>query len=227
MRQLLRWICALACSLSLLLAGGPQMGFAQEITPGGGDPAPAAPVANKPVVLTLFYPVDSTSEKILEVLNDTLVEHIEGLETEGSDGQITKPLSAINGVAMLLQLDALDPAERDACINDPACIASNASAFDANKVVVGRVYTEGRDRPEISLQLFDVSTQAIDNVFTFESNKNLKRQQKELKPALYKLFKYKPPVVKTTQLGATCTSDSECQTPFKENLICGGDEEVL
>ena len=52
------------------------------------------------------------------------------------------------------------------------------------------------------------------------------RRQKELKPALYKLFKYKPPVVKTTQLGATCTSDPECQTPFKENLICGGDEEV-
>jgi hypothetical protein len=183
-------------------------------------PPPLAP-GEKPTVLTIFYPVDNTSEKILEVLNDTIVEHIETLDVqEVEGGPVTRPLTAINGVAMMLQMDALDEATREGCINDPICISRFSGEFGAHKVVIGRIYTEGRDRPEISLQAFDMTTQAIDNVFTFESNKNLKRQQRELKPALYKLFKLRPPKVKTTQIGSECSTDFECQDPFKENLVC-------
>jgi hypothetical protein len=240
MRQLLRWICALACSLStLLLTPYPMWAQGFDFGDGGTTTTPAAtPVelppitpppalapGEKPTVLTIFYPVDNTSEKILEVLNDTLVEHIENLDVqEVEDGPITRPLTAINGVAMMLQMESLDASTREGCINDPVCIARFSGDFGAHKVVIGRIYTEGRDRPEISLQVFDMTTQAIDNVFSFESNKNLKRQQKELKPALYKLFKLRPPKVKTTQLGSTCNLDTECQDPFKENLVCGGEE---
>ena len=120
---------------------------------------------------------------------------------------------ALDGTAVLSLLQAEEDGG-SGCVSDPTCITNMAKDFGAKKVVIGNIYTEGNDRPKISLLVYDVDSGAIDNVFEFESSsKNPKRQQKELWPAIHKALDIPLPEAKTAKPGDLCESQDDCNRP--------------
>jgi len=141
------------------------------------EPAFVMPSGDKPIIMAFFDPVDSTDPKTLERLNEALVGHL--TEFEDYDTVIAVPI-----MKALAQMDF----ERDACVYDAACISGLARDLGVAKVVIGRIQTEGLGRPKISLEAFDVETAALENYLEFETAARLRSQEKELRPAAYKLF---------------------------------------
>ncbi len=145
---------------------------------GGGMDIPALPTGDKPIIVSFFDPVDSTPQRVVDRLDAALVNHLSEFED----------YAAVSGLGIKAELDAMDSEARDSCVNDPPCVAKIASEMGIAKVIIARVRTEGLQRPLISLDNIDVTSAALENFIEFEASPRVKGQEKELRPAAYKLF---------------------------------------
>lgn len=163
--------------------GGDGFDFTE---PGGGDAGVTVqmPDGSKPIVVAWFDPADATDPRVLSRLTDALIEHLGEFED----------LDAVNGLIIKQDLDRLDEEARSNCIYDPVCLAEMGKALKVQHIIVGRIFTEGEERPRIALELIDVETGALANVIEFDAAATVQGQARELRPAAYKLFGRQIPV---------------------------------
>jgi len=190
----------------------------------GGTGTPSGPALpdidqSKTQVIGIFYPVDKTRVDIVDGLQSAMFRHMVKIPKYTKDnpsGKVEK-YQPLDPLALRTQFDVLDEAERETCINDPQCVADTAKIFQADKVIIGRIRTEGLDRPKISLELIDVETAALENAFEFEADRSPYRQKQELKSAVLKLLNIEITiVVKTGCPGCRCNEDQTCNDPGLE-----------
>lgn len=174
-------------------AGGGDFDFTDEVG-SGTDTDPGVtikmPDGSKPIIVAWFDPVDSTDARVINRLTDAMVEHL---------GEFTD-YDVVSGIVIKQELDRMSMDERDGCVNDATCVAALAKKLNITKVVVGRIQTDGVDRPRIYLDLIDVETGALENFIEFESSPTVQGQTRELRPASYKLFNRRLPDAGTNTL---------------------------
>lgn len=149
------------------------------------------------------------SPKVLEILGDTLAERVAFMELEDSTRQgLYQPLRVVEPPPMWSLIG-------DACLQSAPCWRAFAQSAGASHAVTLRVAMR-QERPHHTLTLLSVVSGETLSRFEFTSNKNLKRQQKELGPALYKLLGVTITCHNYNPLGMPCQTDEDCQN----NLTC-------
>jgi len=167
--------------------GGDDFDFSDTTNPDDKGKAAAnvvMPSGDKPIIAAFFDPVDETDPRVLDRLSDALLQHLAEFED----------FDTVTGIIVKSELDGMDAEKRESCIADPACVSGLAKEFSLSKVVIGRISTVGLERPRISLDVIDVPTGAMENFIEFEASPRVKGQEKELRPAAYKLFNRKLPL---------------------------------
>jgi len=139
------------------------------------------PNNGKPVNLVIFVPVDSTPEKTLDQLTESTVEQLKDekyAEYDSVDGSI--PIKE--------KLDAMSEDDRIVCVDDASCIAGIGREIGAANIVIGRIYTEGKDRPTITFDLIEMSSSSNKNFIEFTTQNRLRKQEQDISGALVRLF---------------------------------------
>ena len=154
------------------------------------DDTPAAPLDlgkkfvmpnnGKPVNLVYFEPVDGTPQKTLDQLTEATVEQ---LKTDAY-----KDYDSVEGIPVVEKLNAMTPDERLTCVDDAACLADIGREIGAANIIVGRIYTENRERPQITFDLIEVSTSTNKNSIYFDTQPRLRKQEQDISGALLRLF---------------------------------------
>lgn len=138
------------------------------------------PSGDKPINFVFFEPVDATAQKTLDNLTDAMIEHLKDERYVDSD--------TVKAVPVLEKLDAMSADERSICINDAACLANLGQELGVTNIVMGRIYTEYRERPQVTLDLIEVATATNKNSIYFDTQARLRRQEQDIGGALLRLF---------------------------------------
>ncbi len=168
--------------------------FADDEEMGGGDfdfaddtPAPldlsehfVMPNNGKPVNLVFFEPVDETPEKTLDNLTEATLDALKG--------DMYSEYDSVKGIPVLQKLSTMSADDRMMCIDDPECMANIGAEIGAANIVVGRIYTVGRDQPSVTLDLIDVNARQTKNSIYFDTQSRLRKQEQDIKGALIRLF---------------------------------------
>ncbi|GEM_PF-2427552 len=138
------------------------------------------PNNGKPVNLVIFVPVDGTPEKTLDQLTESTVEMLKDEKYSQYD--------SVEGIPIKEKLAAMGEEERMTCSDDPSCLANMGREIGAANIIVGRIYTENRDRPQITFDLIEVSTAVNKNSIFFDTQNRLRKQEQDISGALMRLF---------------------------------------
>lgn len=138
------------------------------------------PNNGKPVNLVFFEPVDGTPQKTLDRLTEATIEQLKGEHYAQYD--------SVEAVPVLEKLGTMDADERLTCIDDAACLADIGHEVGAANIIVGRIYTENREQPQITFDLIDVSTSTNKNSIYFDTQSRLRKQEQDISGALLRLF---------------------------------------
>ena len=138
------------------------------------------PNNGKPVNLVIFVPVDGTPQKTLDQLTEATVEMLKDEKYSQYD--------SVEGIPVSEKLAAMSEEERIVCVDDAACISDIGRGIGASNIIVGRIYTEGRDRPQITFDLIEVSTSTNKNSIFFDTQSRLRKQEQDISGALMRLF---------------------------------------
>ncbi len=161
--------------------GGDDFDFAED-TPAPLDLSEHFEMPNngKPVNLVIFEPVDSTPEKTLDNLTEATVDALKDEKYAEYD--------SVKGVPVLQKLDTMSADDRMLCIDDAECMANIGAEIGAANIIIGRIYTEGRDRPSVTLDLIDVNAKINKNSIFFDTQSRLRKQEQDIAGALIRLF---------------------------------------
>jgi hypothetical protein len=138
------------------------------------------PNNGKPVNLVFFTPVDSTPEKTLDNLTEATLEQLKGEHYAEFD--------SVEAIPVKEKLAAMSEDERLTCLDDPVCLADMGREIGAANIIVGRIYTENRDRPQITFDMIEVSTSTNKNSIFFDTQSRLRKQEQDISGALLRLF---------------------------------------
>ena len=138
------------------------------------------PNNGKPVNLVFFEPVDGTPERTLEQLTEATVEQLKDEKYAQYD--------SVEGIPVGEKLGAMSAEDRMMCVDDPSCIAGIGKEIGAANIIIGRIYTEGRDRPQITFDLIEVATSTNKNSIYFDTQARLRKQEQDISGALIRLF---------------------------------------
>ena len=119
------------------------------------------PNNGKPVNLVIFEPVDGTPQKTLDQLTEATVEKLKDEKYAEYD--------SVEGIPITEKLNAMSEDDRANCTFEASCIADLGREIGAANVIVGRIQTEGLERPKITgalLRLFNIDTGSIDSLMT-------------------------------------------------------------
>ena len=154
------------------------------------DDAPPAPLEldkkfvmpnnGKPVNLVIFVPVDGTPQKTLDQLTEATVEQLKDEKYAQYD--------SVEGIPLHEKLGEMNEEDRLTCSDDPSCLANMGREIGAANIIVGRIYTENRDRPQITFDLIEVSTAINKNSIFFDTQNRLRKQEQDISGALMRLF---------------------------------------
>lgn len=138
------------------------------------------PSGNKPINLVFFEPVDATPEKTLDSLTEAMIEQLKDARYGDND--------TVKAVPVLQKLDAMSADDRSNCIEDAACLADIGRELGVANIVMGRIYTEFRERPQVTLDLIDVASSTNKNSIYFDTQARLRKQEQDISGALLRLF---------------------------------------
>ena len=138
------------------------------------------PNNGKPVNLVIFEPVDGTPQKTLDQLTEATVEKLKDEKYAEYD--------SVEGIPITEKLNAMSEDDRANCTFEASCIADLGREIGAANVIVGRIQTEGLERPKITFDLIDVSTSSSKNYIEFETQNRLRKQEQDISGALLRLF---------------------------------------
>ena len=138
------------------------------------------PNNGKPVNLVIFTPVDDTPETTLEQLTESTVDQLKA--------EAYAQYDSVEGIPITEKLNAMSADERMNCVEEPACLAGMGRDIGAANIVVGRIYTTGRDQPQISFDLIEVSTAVNKNSIFFDTQSRRRKQEQDIGGALLRLF---------------------------------------
>ena len=139
------------------------------------------PNNGKPVNLVIFEPVDGTPEKTLDQLTEATLEQLKNEKYAEYD--------SVEGIPIKEKLSAKSAEDRMMCVDEASCIADMGREIGAANVIIGRIYTEGRDRPQITFDLIEVATSTNKNSIYFETQNRLRKQEQDISGALLRLFR--------------------------------------
>lgn len=139
------------------------------------------PNNGKPVNLVFFTPVDGTPEKTLDNLTEATLEQLKAEHYAGYD--------SVEAIPVKEKLAVMSEDDRFMCIDDPACLADMGREIGAANIIVGRIYTEGRERPQITFDMIEVSSSTNINSIFFDTQNRLRKQEQDISGALLRLFK--------------------------------------
>lgn len=197
LKHLLSILVLVAFSFSFMPIASAQgdFDFADEEDTSGGDdfdfadetPAPldlsehfVMPNNGKPVNLVIFEPVDGTPQKTLDNLTEATIDALKDEKYAEYD--------SVKGIPVTQKLEAMSPEDRMMCIDDPECMSNIGAEIGAANIVVGRIYTEGRDQPSVTLDLIDVNAKQTKNSIYFDTQQRLRKQEQDISGALLRLF---------------------------------------
>lgn len=138
------------------------------------------PNNGKPVNLVFFEPVDGTPQKTLDRLTEATLEQLKGEHYSAYD--------SVEAVPVLEKLGSMDADARMTCVDDAACLADIGHDVGAANIIVGRIYTENREQPQITFDIIDVSTSTNKNSIYFDTQSRLRKQEQDISGALLRLF---------------------------------------
>ena len=138
------------------------------------------PNNGKPVNLVIFEPVDGTPQKTLDQLTEATVDKLKDEKYAEYD--------SVEGIPITEKLNAMSEDDRANCTFEASCIAEMGREIGAANVIVGRIQTEGLERPKITFDLIDVSTSSSKNYIEFETQNRLRKQEQDISGALLRLF---------------------------------------
>ena len=138
------------------------------------------PKNGKPVNLVIFEPVDGTPERTLEQLTEATVNQLKDEKYAQYD--------SVEGIPVIEKLNTMSAEDRMMCVDDASCIAGSGKEIGAANVIIGRIYTEGRDRPQITFDLIEVATSTNKNSIYFDTQTRLRKQEQDISGALIRLF---------------------------------------
>lgn len=162
-------------------AGSDDFNFAEEAPPPLElEEKFVMPNNGKPVNLVFFTPVDGTPEKTLDNLTEATLEQLKGEHYTNYD--------SVEAIPVKQKLAAMDEEARLVCIDDPVCLADIGREIGAANIIVGRIYTENRDRPQITFDMIEVSTSTNKNSIFFDTQSRLRKQEQDISGALLRLF---------------------------------------
>lgn len=138
------------------------------------------PNNGKPVNLVFFTPVDGTPEKTLDNLTEATIEQLKGEHYTNFD--------SVEAIPIKEKLAAMSEEERLTCVDDPVCLADMGREIGAANIIVGRIYTENVDRPQITFDMIEVSTSTNKNSIFFDTQSRLRKQEQDISGALLRLF---------------------------------------
>jgi len=184
------------------------------------DDAPPAPLDlekkfvmpnnGKPVNLVFFEPVDGTPEKTLDQLTEATVEQLKDEKYAQYD--------SVEGIPVKEKLATMSADDRMACTDDPSCLANIGREIGAANIIVGRIYTENRDRPQITFDLIEVSTSTNKNSIFFDTQNRLRKQEQDISGALIRLFN-----IDTGSIDSLLTKrEVDDSTPLPLGQLIGG-----
>ena len=153
--------------------------------PRPAEPSFVMPDGSKPINFVFFEPVDGTPQKTLDALSEALVKHLGKDDFAEYDSVVAVPI--------LEKLKTMDDSSRFDCTsgeNYATCLSDIVCELGVNdgNIVVGRIYTETDTQPKISLELIQIATNTSVEFTEFETQQRLKKQEKDLEPAVYSLF---------------------------------------
>ncbi len=161
--------------------GGDDFNFEEEA------PAPlelekkfVMPNNGKPVNLVIFEPVDGTPEKTLDQLTESTVELLKDEKYAQYD--------SVEGIPVKEKLGAMNAEDRMVCVDDAECLSNIGREIGAANIIVGRIYTENRDRPQITFDLIEMSSSSNKNSIFFDTQNRLRKQEQDISGALLRLF---------------------------------------
>lgn len=137
------------------------------------------PNNGKPVNLVLFDPIDGTPQKTLDQLTESTVELLKDEKYAMYD--------SVEGIPVKEKLAAMGD-DRFDCLNDPVCITDMGREIGAANIIIGTISTEGQERPQITLDLYEVSSSTKKNSIFFETQNRLRKQEQDISGALIRLF---------------------------------------
>ena len=138
------------------------------------------PNNGKPVTLVFFDKADATPEKTLDQLTESTLDLLKDEKYASFD--------SVEAIPIEQKLAAMSEDEHIDCVSTPTCIADMAREIGAANVVIGHIYTEGRDKPQIAFDLIDVATSETTNSIFFETQNRLRKQEQDISGALMRLF---------------------------------------
>ncbi|MBR4984235.1 MAG: hypothetical protein IKY83_00655 [Proteobacteria bacterium] len=138
------------------------------------------PQNGKPVNLVIFEPVDGTPQKTLDQLTEATVEKLQDEKYAEYD--------SVEGIPITERLNAMSEDDRANCTFEASCIADLGREIGAANVIVGRITTEGVERPKITFDLIDVNASSSKNYIEFETQNRLRKQEQDIAGALLRLF---------------------------------------
>lgn len=138
------------------------------------------PNNGKPVNLVIFEPVDSTPQKTLDNLTDATVDALKDEKYAEYD--------SVKGIPVLQKLSEMSSDDRMMCIDDAECMSNIGAEIGAANIVIGRIYTDGRERPYVTLDLIDVNNRVNKNSIYFDTQQRLRKQEQDIAGALIRLF---------------------------------------
>lgn len=158
------------------------------------------PNNGKPVNLVFFEPVDGTPQKTLDRLTEATLEQLKGEHYAQYD--------SVEGIPVLEKLGQMDSDERLTCVDDAACLANIGHDIGAANIIVGRIYTENREQPQITFDLIDVYTSTNKNSIYFDTQSRLRKQEQDISGALLRLFN-----IDTGSIDTLLTKREEVKAP--------------
>lgn len=138
------------------------------------------PNNGKPVNLVFFDKVDETPEKTLDQLTESTLELLKDEKYAQYD--------SVEAIPIEEKLKAMAEDERIDCLAAPECLAAMGKEIGAANIIIGRIYTTGREKPAISLDLIDVESASQKNTIYFETQSRLRKQEQDISGALIRLF---------------------------------------
>ncbi|MBQ9395313.1 MAG: hypothetical protein IJU23_07320 [Proteobacteria bacterium] len=161
--------------------GGNDFDFADDTppTPLQLDKKFVMPNNGKPVNLVLFDPVDGTPQRTLDQLTEATVDLLKDEKYAQYD--------SVEGIPIEEKLAAMGD-DRFDCLNDPVCITDMGREIGAANIIIGTISTEGQERPQVTLDLYEVSTSSKKNSIFFETQNRLRKQEQDISGALIRLF---------------------------------------
>lgn len=138
------------------------------------------PNNGKPVNLVIFEPVDATPQKTLDQLTEATLDQLKG--------DHYKEYDSVEGIPVMEKLGQMSAEDRMMCVDDATCMANIGREIGAANIVIGRIYTENRDKPQITFDLIDVNTATNKNSIYFDTQTRLRKQEQDISGALLRLF---------------------------------------